>query len=213
MEVTRPDQGCYRRRNLTVPAHRVRRRRHRCRHDRLFGGGTVACSTTGTPTNPIAGYNPEQIANAATIVAVGKRMQVPEHGLVIAIATALQESGLRNLDHGDRDSLGLFQQRPSQGWGTPTQLTDPTYAATAFYRRLLEVPGWQQMSVNQAAQAVQRSATPTPTATTNPPHAPSPPQSAAPPAPHQPRPAAPPRKRSRSPTPTSASPTCGAAPN
>jgi cell wall-associated NlpC family hydrolase len=73
----------------------------------------------------------------------------------------MQESSLTNLDHGDRDSLGLFQQRPSQGWGTPAQIMNPTYAATQFYRHLLAVPGWQQMSVNDAAQAVQRSGTPT----------------------------------------------------
>lgn len=126
-----------------------------------FDAGSVACSTTGAPTRPVPGYSPEQIANAATIVAVGKRLQVPEHGQVVAIAAALQESGLRNLDHGDRDSLGVFQQRPSQGWGTPAQIMNPAYAATAFYRRLLDIRGWQQMSLNDAAQSVQRSATPT----------------------------------------------------
>jgi len=132
----------------------------------LFGGGgvdagTAGCYATGRPTNGISGYSQEQSANAAAIVAVGKRLQVPERGQVIAIAAALQESGLRNLDHGDRDSLGLFQQRPSQGWGTPAQIMNPAYAATAFYRRLLGVPDWQRMSVNDAAQTVQRSATPT----------------------------------------------------
>lgn len=132
----------------------------------LFDGGgadagSAGCYTKGAPTNGVSGHNPEQSANAATIVAVGKRMHVPEHGQVIAIAAALQESGLRNLDHGDRDSLGLFQQRPSQGWGTPAQITNPTYAATAFYRRLLATPDWQRMNVNDAAQTVQRSATPT----------------------------------------------------
>lgn len=128
----------------------------------LFGAGPSACLTRGAP--PIAeidGYRPDQLANAATIVAVGKHMNVPAQGLVIAIATALQESGLRNLEYGDRDSLGLFQQRPSQGWGTPAQLTDPTYAAAKFYRGLLAIPGWQQLSLNDAAQAVQRSGTPT----------------------------------------------------
>jgi cell wall-associated NlpC family hydrolase len=122
--------------------------------------GSAACSITGAPPSGIAGYGPEQMAHAATIVAVGKWMQVPEKGQVIAIAAAIQESGLRNLDHGDRDSLGLFQQRPSQGWGTPAQITDPTYAATMFYRHLLNIRGWHQMSVNDAAQTVQRSATP-----------------------------------------------------
>ncbi|MGH3677970.1 MAG: C40 family peptidase, partial [Mycobacterium sp.] len=79
---------------------------------------------------------------------------------VVAIATAMQESTLTNLDHGDRDSVGVFQQRPSQGWGTPAQIMNPTYAATQFYQHLLTEPGWQQMSVNDAAQAVQRSGKP-----------------------------------------------------
>ena len=81
-------------------------------------------------------------------------------GQVVAVATALQESGLRNLPFGDRDSLGLFQQRPSQGWGTPTQILDPGYAAGRFYVALLTVPGWQRLPVAAAAQAVQRSAVP-----------------------------------------------------
>jgi cell wall-associated NlpC family hydrolase len=118
------------------------------------------CTTTNTTNEAASGYGPDQLANAAIIVAVGKRLRVPEQGMVIAIATAMQESSLRNLDHGDRDSLGLFQQRPSQGWGTPEQLMDPTYAATQFYERLVEVPGWQQMTLNDAAQTVQRSGTP-----------------------------------------------------
>lgn len=132
----------------------------------LFGAGgvddgTADCSVTDAPANGVSGYSPEQSLNAAIIVAVGKQMDVPQYGQVIAIAAALQESGLRNLNHGDRDSLGLFQQRPSQGWGTPTQIMNPAYAATAFYRHLLAIPDWQQMSLNDAAQTVQRSATPT----------------------------------------------------
>jgi cell wall-associated NlpC family hydrolase len=108
----------------------------------------------------VPGYGDDQLANAAVITSVGKQLQVPEPGWVIAIAVAIQESTLRNLDHGDRDSLGLFQQRPSQGWGTPAQIMDPTYAATQFYRHLQAVPGWQQMNLNDAAQAVQHSGTP-----------------------------------------------------
>jgi cell wall-associated NlpC family hydrolase len=122
--------------------------------------GIIDCRIAEPPTAGVSSYTREQITNAATIVAVGKRMQVPEHGLVTAVAAALQESGLRNLDRGDRDSLGVFQQRPSQGWGSPAQIMNPAYAATAFYRRLLETPGWQELSVNDAAQSVQRSATP-----------------------------------------------------
>ncbi|WP_216211136.1 C40 family peptidase [Amycolatopsis aidingensis] len=121
---------------------------------------TNACAPTGAPTTNVAGYGPEQTGHAATIVAVGKQMHVPEYGWIIAVATAMQESGLRNLNYGDRDSLGLFQQRPSMGWGTPQQVTDPGYAATQFYNHLLKVPNWEHMSVTAAAQAVQRSAFP-----------------------------------------------------
>jgi hypothetical protein len=119
----------------------------------------VGCAVVG-PGGAVAGYQDEQLTNAATIVAVGKQMGVPEQGWVVAVATAMQESGLRNVDYGDRDSLGLFQQRPSQGWGTPEQVRSPDYAATQFYQRLLAVEGWQQMPLTDAAQAVQRSGFP-----------------------------------------------------
>jgi hypothetical protein len=125
-----------------------------------FSGNAIGCDAMGTTSTGLAGYQADQLANAATIVAVGKQLTLPEQGWVVAIAAAIQESGLHNLDYGDRDSLGLFQQRPSQGWGTPAQIMDPTYAATQFYQHLLAVPGWQQMSVNDAAQTVQRSAFP-----------------------------------------------------
>ncbi|MFB9235910.1 hypothetical protein ACFFWC_10180 [Plantactinospora siamensis] len=103
---------------------------------------------------------PDQMANAATIAAVGARRQVPEQAVVVALATAFQESRLHNLAGGDRDSVGLFQQRPSQGWGTPEQIRDPRYAAERFYSALLKVHGWQGMRVTEAAQRVQRSAFP-----------------------------------------------------
>jgi cell wall-associated NlpC family hydrolase len=102
----------------------------------------------------------EQIPHAKTIVATGISMKVPERGQVVALATALQESRLRNLNYGDRDSLGLFQQRPSMGWGTPEQIRSPVYASTKFYEGLLKVPGWESMTITQAAQAVQRSGFP-----------------------------------------------------
>ncbi|MEU8543188.1 C40 family peptidase [Streptomyces sp. NPDC048717] len=102
----------------------------------------------------------EQIPHARTIVATGVALAVPERGQVVALATAIQESRLRNLSYGDRDSLGLFQQRPSQGWGSAAQIRDPVHASTRFYEALLRVPGWQQMTVAQAAQKVQRSAYP-----------------------------------------------------
>jgi hypothetical protein len=79
---------------------------------------------------------------------------------VIALATAQQESRLRNLDYGDRDSLGLFQQRPSSGWGTAGQVQDPVYAAGAFYDHLVTVPGWESGRLTEVAQTVQRSAFP-----------------------------------------------------
>jgi hypothetical protein len=104
--------------------------------------------------------DPEQMANAATISAVGIRRKLPVRAVVVALAAALQESKLRNLPGGDRDSLGLFQQRPSKDWGTREQIADPRYAANAFYSELVAVRGWQTMRVTDAAQAVQRSAHP-----------------------------------------------------
>ena len=101
-----------------------------------------------------------QMANAATIAAVGIRLKQAERAIVVALATALQESHLRNLEDGDRDSVGLFQQRPSQGWGTPEKIQDPRYAATRFYKALKRVKGWKKMRVTDAAQKVQRSAYP-----------------------------------------------------
>ncbi|MFB7630499.1 C40 family peptidase [Streptomyces sp. NPDC056149] len=102
----------------------------------------------------------EQIPNAQTIVATGISLDVPARGQIVALATAMQESRLRNLGYGDRDSLGLFQQRPSQGWGTGEQVRDPVHASTAFYKALVKVRGWQQMTIAQAAQAVQASGFP-----------------------------------------------------
>jgi hypothetical protein len=123
-----------------------------------------ACAAGATDADAAPRWSDEQLANADTIVAVGARMQVPSYGWIIAVATAMQESSLRNLGHlgerNDHDSLGLFQQRPSQGWGTPEQVMDPVYAATRFYEKLRTVPGWEQMPLTQAAQAVQRSAYP-----------------------------------------------------
>jgi hypothetical protein len=104
--------------------------------------------------------DPDQMANAATIAAVGIRREMPERAVVVALATAFQESKMRNLANGDRDSIGLFQQRPSMGWGTPEEIRDPRYAAGKFYDSLRKVRGWQQMRVTEAAQKVQRSAHP-----------------------------------------------------
>jgi hypothetical protein len=100
----------------------------------------------------------EQAANAATIgvVAAGKRL--PERALVIGYATAMQESDIRNLPGGDRDSVGLFQQRPSQGWGSRRRLMDPVYASNRFFDALIEVRDYLDRPVHDAAQRVQRSA-------------------------------------------------------
>lgn len=105
-------------------------------------------------------FTPEQAVNAATISAVGTSRGMPERAVAIALATALQESGLRNIQHGDRDSLGLFQQRPSQGWGTEKQIMDPTYAAGIFYEHLAKVPGYSRLPLTVAAQRVQHSGFP-----------------------------------------------------
>nr|WP_308403990.1 hypothetical protein [Streptomyces sudanensis] len=122
------------------------------------GGGTPRC-TVGSGSHTYT-LSPEQAANAATISAVGTTRGMPERAVTIALATALQESALRNIDYGDRDSLGLFQQRPSQGWGTPAQIMDPVYSAGVFYDRLAEVPGYSRLPLTVAAQRVQRSGFP-----------------------------------------------------
>jgi hypothetical protein len=103
---------------------------------------------------------PEQSANAATIAAVAVQRELPPRAATIALATAIQESKLRNLRYGDADSQGLFQQRPSQGWGTVEQILDPVYASNAFYDALVQVEGWESGVVTEVAQAVQRSAFP-----------------------------------------------------
>ena len=102
----------------------------------------------------------EQAENASIIAAVAERRGLPARAISIAIATAYQESKLRNLDGGDRDSLGIFQQRPSQGWGTPEQIMDPYYATNAFYDALVKIDGYETMEITEAAQTVQRSAFP-----------------------------------------------------
>ncbi len=113
----------------------------------------------------------EMAANARIIIQVGRELGVPDRGIIIALAAAMQESSLRNIDYGDRDSIGLFQQRPSTGWGTKEQILNASHAARLFYggpsnpnkgktRGLLDIPGWQSMSLTQAAQAVQISAFP-----------------------------------------------------
>jgi hypothetical protein len=121
----------------------------------VLGTGCTAVANGRTVT-----LDAEQAGNAAIITGVAVQRKLPARAATIAIATALQESKLRNLTYGDRDSLGLFQQRPSQGWGTKAQVSDPVYAANAFYDVLVKIEGYRNLSVTKAAQKVQRSAFP-----------------------------------------------------
>ncbi|WP_028639073.1 hypothetical protein [Nocardioides sp. URHA0032] len=115
---------------------------------------------TATVSGRTVTLNPEQAENAALITAVSVGRGLPAHAATIALATAYQESKLYNLESGDRDSAGLFQQRPSQGWGTRAQVLDPYHATNAFYDALEKVDGYQDMRVTEAAQEVQRSGFP-----------------------------------------------------
>jgi hypothetical protein len=122
---------------------------------------TVAelAAETCTVSGPVKGLTAEQAANADAIVSTTMSASDENtRAARIALMTAITESELYNLDHGEQDSLGLFQQRPSQGWGTPAQLMDPVYATDAFVRRLLSVPNWQKIAPWLAAQDVQHSA-------------------------------------------------------
>ena len=138
----------------------------------LIGGGVYVAVQRGIgplpdpercvaeASNYSVGMSTEQAENASIIAAVAERRDLPARAISIAIATAYQESKLENLEGGDRDSLGLFQQRPSQGWGTPKQIMDPYYAANAFYDALVKIDGYEAMEITEAAQQVQRSAFP-----------------------------------------------------
>ena len=121
-----------------------------------FGGPSCQAVAAGQSVN----FSPEQTANAATITAVAVRRGLPARAATIALATAIQESKLHNIRFGDRDSLGLFQQRPSQGWGTADQILDPVHATNRFYDVLVKIPGYQTMEITKVAQKVQRSAYP-----------------------------------------------------
>ena len=134
---------------------------------REIGPGFLPDRCEATVGDLTVELTPEQAENAALIAAIGVRRGLPARAVSIALATAYQESGLRNLTTGDRDSLGLFQQRPSQGWGDKATLQDPSAATKLFFRGnagktrgLLSVPGWSSMQLTDAAQAVQVSAYP-----------------------------------------------------
>ncbi len=114
-------------------------------------------ATVGTTT---ASLDPDQSVNAAIIVAESLRRGLPARAASIALATAMQESGLHNLDHGDLDSVGLFQQRPSQGWGTRREPHGPVVRVGEVLRRPRQGGGWQTGDINDVAQAVQHSGVP-----------------------------------------------------
>ncbi|MFB6441919.1 heavy metal transporter [Streptomyces sp. NPDC056411] len=124
------------------------------------GPGAPQCMVRADGDEKAYELSPEQAANAATISAVASSRGLPERAVTIALATAMQESGLRNIEFGDRDSVGLFQQRPSQDWGSIKQIMDPVYASGEFYRHLAEVPGYSRLPLTVAAQKVQRSGYP-----------------------------------------------------
>ncbi|MGH3436791.1 MAG: C40 family peptidase [Sciscionella sp.] len=115
---------------------------------------------TGNGASDAAKLTAEQRGNAALIISIGKQRHLPPLAWQVALQAARTESGLRNLTYGDRDSLGLFQMRPSQGWGTTAQVTDPAYEINKFYDVMQAVPGWQSQDPGDTAQAVERSAFP-----------------------------------------------------
>ena len=116
------------------------------------------CSATAGGSTTLV--SPEQASNAAIIAGVSVQRGLVPRAASIALATAYQESGIRNLEYGHSDSLGLFQQRPSQGWGTKEQITDPWYSSGKFYQALVKVKNWKTADINDVAQKVQRSAYP-----------------------------------------------------
>lgn len=131
------------------------------------GGSSSGGSSTSGSGGSVTVLTAEQEANARIIIQVGREQGVPDYGIIIALATAMQESSLRNIDYGDRDSVGLFQQRTSTGWGNVEDIMNPYHSAFLFYqgrsgytRGLLDISGWQSMPLTVAAQKVQVSAYP-----------------------------------------------------
>ncbi|MEU1539179.1 heavy metal transporter [Actinacidiphila glaucinigra] len=164
--------------STSTPAARAPRRRGRA--TRLVTAGLVLLGVAGYAAYHLAGVGGgprhpactvttqagsltlelQQAANASTIAAVATSRGLPERAVTIALATSMQESALRNLDHGDRDSVGLFQQRPSQGWGTAAQIMDPVYASNEFFDGLVKIHGYSRLPLTVAAQKVQKSGFP-----------------------------------------------------
>lgn len=129
----------------------------------LAGGDCRPVRTADEAADLPVALDSEQLANASIVVSTAEALGLPPQAAVVGLATALQESGLRVLTQAesDRDSAGIFQQRPSQGWGSVEQVMDPVYASQRFYTALRKVPGWESLPVTVAAQRVQRSAFPT----------------------------------------------------
>jgi cell wall-associated NlpC family hydrolase len=122
--------------------------------------GPVSSGPAGSGALDAAKLTDEQRGIVALIISIGKQRQLPPLGWQVAIQAGMTESGLRSLNHGDRDSLGIFQMRPSMGWGSPAQVLDPVYAINKFYDVLGGVPNWQQQRPGDSAQDVERSAFP-----------------------------------------------------
>ena len=122
--------------------------------------GPITSGPAGSGAEDAANLGDEARATVAQIIQIGKERELPPLAWQVAIQAGMTESGLRSLDYGDRDSLGIFQMRPSMGWGTPAQVTDPTYAINKFYDVLEAVPNWEQQRPGESAQDVERSAFP-----------------------------------------------------
>jgi peptidoglycan DL-endopeptidase CwlO len=122
--------------------------------------GPITAGPAGSGAADAAKLNEDQRKNVALIISIGKDRQLPPLAWQVAIQAGMTESGLRNLNYGDRDSEGMFQMRPSMGWGTPEQVRDPHYSINKFYDVLTKVPGWEQQRPGESAQDVERSAFP-----------------------------------------------------
>lgn len=129
-------------------------------HETPGDEGPFRCVAEGKGEQDPYEVEPQMIRNAATIEAVAATRELPHRAVTIALATAMQESMLRNIDYGDKDSVGLFQQRPSQGWGSVEEIMDPVYSAGKFYDHLVKIPDYTELQLTDAAQRVQRSAFP-----------------------------------------------------
>jgi len=122
--------------------------------------GTAVDVEAGNLPAKVGPYSGDQVKNAAAIISIGKQRGLTQHAQQTALMAAMTESTLNNLSGGDRDSAGLFQMRPSRGWGTLAQVTNISYAINLFYERLVKVPGWDTKTPGEAAQAVEGSAFP-----------------------------------------------------